>query len=162
MEKKYYTVAEVAARIGVSKQAVYQQLNKRFKRYSILVDGRRMLKADIFNELENQVELKNQSTFNQDSSELNKQNADNEELINTLRAQLAEQKETIERLQKDLDDARADIRHKDDQLEALSARLASITEKTQELLYNSQVLQAQAQKKGFFKRLFAPKENTSK
>lgn len=162
MEKKYYTIAEAAARMGKSKQAIYQQLNKRFKPYLIIVDGRRMLKADIFNELENQVELKNQSIFNQDSIGLNKQNADNDLLIETLQAQIKEQKETIERLQKELDEARADIRHKDEQIETQAARLASITEKQQELLYNSQVLQAQAQKKGFIARLFAGKDKTSK
>ena len=79
-----------------------------------------------------------------------------------LNERIAEQKETNERLQKELDEARADIKHKDELLEAQSARLLSITEKQQELLFNQQVLQAQTQKKGFFKRLFAPKDTTSK
>jgi chromosome segregation ATPase len=93
---------------------------------------------------------------------LNKQNPENDPLYIMMREKITEQKETIERLEKQLDEARATIAHKDEQIEIQAARLASITEKQQELLYNQQVLQAQTQKKGFFARLFAPKESTSK
>ena len=44
-EKKYYTVAEYAEMQGISKQAVYQALNKKLKGYSTKVDGKTMLIA---------------------------------------------------------------------------------------------------------------------
>ena len=44
-EKKYYTVAEYAEMQGISKQAVYQALNKKLKGYSTKVDGKTMLVA---------------------------------------------------------------------------------------------------------------------
>ena len=65
----------------------------------------------------------------------------------------------IERLQKELDEARAKINKKDEQLEEMTARVLTMAENQQELLRNTQLLQAQAQQnRGFFARLFAPKD----
>jgi predicted DNA-binding protein YlxM (UPF0122 family) len=48
---EYLTIAEFAERAGVSKQAVYQRLNKGLKEYSRVVDGVKMLDLRALEEL---------------------------------------------------------------------------------------------------------------
>ena len=48
---EYLTIAEFAERAGVSKQAVYQRLNKGLKEYSRVVDGMKMLDLRALEEL---------------------------------------------------------------------------------------------------------------
>lgn len=157
------TVKEYAARKGVSIQSVYKRLKTTLNPYIEKVEGVTMIDAAALEESEKQSTV--HSTIQQ-NTKLNKpiqplNNSTVEYELSALREKVAEQKETIERLQKELDEARADIRHKDEQIEAQSARLLTITENQQELLRNSQILQAQTHKKGFFARLFAGKEQNT-
>lgn len=46
MEKKYYTVAEFAKKLGISKQAVYQSLEKKLNKYVKEVDGKKYIARD--------------------------------------------------------------------------------------------------------------------
>lgn len=48
MEKKYYTVAEFAKKAGISKQAVYQSLDKKLNNYVKEVDGKKYISRDAF------------------------------------------------------------------------------------------------------------------
>ena len=48
MEKKYYTVAEFAKKLGISKQAVYQSLEKKLYKYVKEVDGKKYISRDAF------------------------------------------------------------------------------------------------------------------
>lgn len=48
MDKKYYTVAEFAKKAGISKQAVYQSLDKKLKKYVKEVDGKKYVSRDAF------------------------------------------------------------------------------------------------------------------
>lgn len=164
MEKELLTVKEFAARKGVSIQSVYKRLKTSLNRYVEKVEGITMIDAAALNEEEsnstNQPTTKRNAQPKQPIQPFNNSTVEYE--LSALREKVAEQKNTIELLQKELDVARADIRHKDEQLEAQAARLLTITENQQELLRNSQILQAQTQKKGFFARLFAPKDNASK
>lgn len=50
-KREYITIAEFAERAGVSKQAVYQRLNKGLKEYSRVVDGVKMLDLRALEEL---------------------------------------------------------------------------------------------------------------
>jgi uncharacterized coiled-coil protein SlyX len=164
MEQTLLTVAEFVAREGISKQAVYKRLNNRFNRFVVKVDGRLMIDAAAYDKAkQEQAETRSNSTVEQPFQPFQPvQPLNNSTVENELRRRIAEQEETIIALRKELEEARADVRRKDEQLEAQAARLLTITEKQQELLYNSQVLQVQAQqKRGFFARLFAPKQNKS-
>lgn len=48
MDKKYYTVAEFAKKAGISKQAVYQSLDKKLNKYVKEVDGKKYIARDAF------------------------------------------------------------------------------------------------------------------
>ena len=48
MDKKYYTVAEFAKKAGISKQAVYQSLEKKLNKYVKEVDGKKYIARDAF------------------------------------------------------------------------------------------------------------------
>lgn len=48
---EYLTIAEFAEQAGISKQAVYQRLNKRLKEYSRVIDGVKMLDSRALAEL---------------------------------------------------------------------------------------------------------------
>lgn len=48
MDNKYYTVAEFAKKVGISKQAVYQSLEKKLYKYVKEVDGKKYISRDAF------------------------------------------------------------------------------------------------------------------
>ena len=48
MDKKYYTVAEFAKKASISKQAVYQSLDKKLNKYVKEVDGKKYIARDAF------------------------------------------------------------------------------------------------------------------
>lgn len=155
-QKNYLTPAEFAKIKGVSIQSVYQRLKGGLKEFVKVENGKMLIDADA-------LEVPTTKGVAKDFSKVSRQEPltlSTLELENMAQKQTIEhQRETIERLQKDLNDARAKIDKKDEQIETMSARLANMIENEQELLRNSQVLVAQAQqKRGFFARLFAPKD----
>lgn len=54
-EVEYLTVADFARRAGVTKQAVYKQLNNRLSKYVIEENGRKLIKSTALNDLYNDV-----------------------------------------------------------------------------------------------------------
>ena len=50
-EQEYLTIAEFAKRVKVSKQAVYQQLDKKLKPYLIVIDGKKKLNIKAISEV---------------------------------------------------------------------------------------------------------------
>ena len=55
MEKeKYISVSQYAEIKGISKQAVYKQLNNKLKPFFIMVENRKCLKIEVLNEVEKQ------------------------------------------------------------------------------------------------------------
>lgn len=120
---KLITVSEYAAAKGISKQAVYKQLNAKLKEYLVEVDGKKYLKISVLSAAEadrlNEVEQPIEQPFNQPSTN---------SIQPILEAQLAEKDKTIESLLK--------------QIEKLQEQNGKLTD----LLQNSQVLLA-AEKK---------------
>lgn len=120
--REYLTVSEYAEIKGISKQAVYQQLNKQLKDFLILVNGKKCVNISIltadelkkFKEIEQEVE---QPVDKVEQVELNQFQA-------LWESQLAEKDKVIESLLK--------------QNEALQEQNTRLTE----LLHNSQVLLA--------------------
>ena len=116
--REYLTVSEYAEIKGISKQAVYQQLNKQLKEFLILVNGKKCVNISILtaDELE-KLKLLKQPVDKVKQVELNQLQA-------LLENQLAEKDKVIESLLK--------------QNEALQEQNTRLTE----LLHNSQVLLA--------------------
>lgn len=123
IKKEYISVSEYAKIKGVSKQAVYKQLNNKLKPFVEMVDGKKCLKIKVLEEVEqpkvNQVE----QPFNQVEQPLNNQ-------VESLFAKQIEEKDkTIQSLLR--------------QVENLQEQNGRLTE----LLHNSQYLLAAEQKK---------------
>lgn len=123
----YISVAEYAEKTGLSKQAVYKQLNKKLKPFVVVIDGKKKISAaaldlggfEAFNEVEQPVEPKVETV---------------EQPVETsgfLISQIAEKDRTIESLLR--------------QIEQLQEQNSKLTD----LLQNSQVLLA-AEKKHLF------------
>lgn len=186
MEVKYIDVKQFAAEVGQSFQSIYKHIkNGKLDNYLSKVNGKIYIDRDAL-ELFNP----NSQESENGSRETNFRKGERKgELFEDLQIQLANEREAnistthqlsilkienenlarqrehytqeIERLQKELDEVRANIKHKDELIENMTARLSKLIENEQELFRNSQVLQAQAQqKRGFFARLFAPKEKS--
>lgn len=152
-EKRYISVAEFARLKGVSQQAIYKKLNNTLNPYVVIVEGRKMLDATALELGGVEPTVKQQNQQNQSNQPLKGSTVENE-----LKRLVEEQRATIEKLQKELEEARAQISHKDEIIENMTTRLLSMAETQQELIRNSQILVAQAQeKRGFFARLFLPK-----
>lgn len=125
-EKEYISVSQYAKVKGISKQAVYKQLNGKLKEFVIVVDGKKCLSLSALTEEErqklNQVEQKvEQQLFNEIQLLLEEQIAEKDKLIQSLLGQ-------IESLQKQNDTLTENIQKQNDTLT--------------ELLRNSQVLLA--------------------
>jgi hypothetical protein len=143
--ESYITVSEYAALKGISKQAVYKQLNNKLQPFLIVVDGRKYIDRAALTEVENQKLNEVEQPFNQP---LNNQSQP------FLESQIAEKDKVIESLLR--------------QIDVLTQQNSNLTE----LLRNSQVLlaaekkilieqpqsQEQPKKKGIFSRLFGKKE----
>ena len=106
MDKKYYTVAEFAKKVGVSPQAVYKQVNKRLKNHCKLVEGRKVISENAF------------SVF---PSEMVEPNVDiNTQLVANLWNQIREKDRQIETLGNQLNEKDLQIARRDEQISELT------------------------------------------
>ena len=144
-EKEYISISDYAALKGISKQAVYKQLNNRLKDFLIVVESKKYIKITALNEVE--------------QSRLNEVEQPFEQPLNNplqpfLQSQIEEKDKLIESLFK--------------QIEVLQEKNNSLTDTIQEqnnrltdLLYNNQVLLA-AEKKMFLPNKTNQEEQTDK
>lgn len=151
--KEYYTIAEYATIKGISKQAVYQQLNKKLQSFLVVIDGKKYISAAAFGDDKPKVEQaveQEKVKFEQGV----------EQGLDFLQSQICEKDKQIESLLR--------------QIESLQQQNTTLTD----LLRNSQVLlaaekkiligQGESQeqeeitaekvKQGFFKRIFGRKK----
>lgn len=135
MEKdNYISVSQYAARKGISKQAVYKQLNNKLKPFLILVDGKRYIDCKA-------LEGDEQPTFNRVKQPIEQQF--NNQSQPFLESQIAEKDKVIERLLR--------------QIENLQDQNSKLTE----LLRNEQVLLA-AEKKMYLEQETATSKEEKK
>ena len=90
---EYITVAEFAEKAGVSKQAVYQRLNKKLKPYVKMVDGAKMLNTKALEEVYGQsveqgVEQELEQENQENSKETQENSKENQDIIKALLEQL--------------------------------------------------------------------------
>lgn len=115
-EQEYLTIAEFAKRVNVSKQAIYQQLDKKLKPYLIVIDGKKKLNINAISEV-----------YDKQSEEIDKEveQEENNQLIDILKRQLMEKDNQIDGLIKSLSLAQM-------QFTEVSHRLQELTDKSQE------------------------------
>ena len=146
MEKKaFYTVAEAAELLGVSRQAIYQALNKQLKPFSSKVDGKIAIDAAAFsNAVDKQLDKE------KDKRQLNIQVLVQE--VEKLKIQLDESGKREKMLADQLEYLKQQIKIKDETIEGL--RTALDQQQKLQLLTQQQPKQIG----GFFKRLFGHKD----
>ena len=146
MEKKaFYTVAEAAELLGVSRQAIYQALNKQLKPFSSKVDGKIVIAAAAFsNAVDKQLDKE------KDKQQLNIQVLVQE--VEKLKIQLDESGKREKMLADQLEYLKQQIKIKDETIEGL--RTALDQQQKLQLLTQQQPKQIG----GFFKRLFGHKD----
>lgn len=157
MEKKaFYTVAEVAALLGVSRQAVYQALNKQLKPFSSKVDGKIVIDIAAFSDV-----IDKQVDKEKDKQQLNIQALVQE--VDKLKIQLNEAAKREEMLNEYLDYLKHQIKEKDEQIRKSDETINETIKKLNVALDQQQKLQLLTQQQpkqigGFFKRLFGHKD----
>ncbi len=108
MNKELLSIKDFSELAGISKQAVYSQLDSRLKPFLVQADGKKMLKKEA---LEKFYSTKSQSNFNQveqgNSTVSDGQNQANlsAELIEMLKEEIKKKDQQIEKLQQRLDHA---------------------------------------------------------
>lgn len=146
MEKKaFYTVAEAAELLGVSRQAIYQALNKQLKPFSSKVDGKIVIAAAAFSDMSDK-----QLDKEKDKQQLNIQVLIQE--VEKLKIQLDESGKREKMLADQLEYLKQQIKIKDETIEGL--RTALDQQQKLQLLTQQQPKQIG----GFFKRLFGHKD----
>lgn len=146
MEKKaFYTVAEAAELLGVSRQAIYQALNKQLKPFSSKVDGKIVIAAAAFSDMSDK-----QLDKEKDKQQLNIQVLVQE--VEKLKIQLDESGKREKMLADQLEYLKQQIKIKDETIEGLRTAL----DQQQKL----QLLTQQPKRLGggFFRRLFGHKD----
>lgn len=89
MEKKYYTVAEFAKKLGISRQSAYRKIDRYLSQYCKLENGQKYISEAAFKDQKLVRELQEV-----------KQSADSiDTVINLLQEQLARKDEQIEKMQ---------------------------------------------------------------
>ena len=137
MDEQYLTILEFAKRVGVSKQAIYQQLNKKLKPYLIVVDGAKKLDIKALDEVYGQSSVKDNSK--EDEQELNKL------LIDSLNRQLKEKDRQISELHRLLATSQMQLTESQHRVQQLEDKQA----------LNQEVEQSKDQeRKSWWKRLF--------
>ena len=143
-KKAFYTVAEAAELLGVSRQAIYQALNKQLKPFSSKVDGKIAIDAAAFsNAVDKQLDKE------KDKQQLNIQVLVQE--VEKLKIQLDESGKREKMLADQLEYLKQQIKIKDETIEGLRTAL----DQQQKL----QLLTQQPKRLGggFFRRLFGHK-----
>lgn len=97
MENNYLSIKDFAIAVGISRQAVYKQLNNKLQPYLKVVDGKKMIEKSAFVLFEKQDDVK--------QVEQQRDNQLTEKLIDMLQKELDEKNQQIAELQRLLDQA---------------------------------------------------------
>lgn len=136
-KKEFISISEYAEIKGISKQAVYKQLNTKLKKYSIEVDGKKYLSIEALEENEfNSVE-QNESTFNQRF---------NSDFQLILEEQLAKKDEQIESLMRQIENLQEQNKTLSDLLR--NSQVLLVAEKKNFLIENGEI--KEKEKRGIF------------
>lgn len=123
-EQEYIGISEFAKRVNVSKQAVYQQLNKKLKAYLIVENGTKKLNTRAISEVYGKTE--NQENNKEIGQDLTKT------LIDSLTNQLAEKDKQLTEKDKQIDGLIKSLSLAQMQLTEVSHRLQELEDKSHE------------------------------
>lgn len=152
-KKDYITVSQYAEIKGISKQAVYKQLNNKLNNFVKLVDGKKCLDISVLTEVEQEKVNQVEQPFNQVEQQFNnpfqplfeKQIEEKDKTIQSLLRQVENLQEQNSRL--------TELLHNSQYLLAAEQRKALETEKQPPQDMEEQPQETRAEKKGFFARL---------
>lgn len=148
-KKPFYTVAEAAELLCVSRQAIYQALNKSLKPFSSKVDGRIVIESAAFSDVVDK-QLNKQNDKENDNRQSNIQALVQE--VDKLKIQLVEAERREKMLIDQLEYLKQQIKIKDEMVEGL--RIALDQQQKLQLLTQ----QPKRLGGGFFRRLFGHKD----
>lgn len=126
IQEEYISVSEFASRVGVSKQAVYQQLSKKLKPYLLVVDGVKKLSIRAISDVYGQSDSKGDSKENE--QELSKL------LIDSLNKQLEEKDRQIAELHRLIATAQMQLTESQHRLQELEEKDQTVNVKNDEVL----------------------------
>ena len=153
-KKEFLTVAEYAEIKGISKQAVYKQLNNQLKPFVEVVERKKCIKIEALNEVEKEQFNRVEQPFNQVEQQFNnlfqplfeKQIEEKDKTIQSLLRQIENLQEQNSRL--------TELLHNSQYLIAAEQRKAIEPIQQQDI---KQEIGEQKEKQGFLKRLFSKK-----
>ena len=122
-QNEYIGISEFAKRVNVSKQAVYQQLDKKLKPYLIVIDGKKRLNIKAISEV-----------YDKQSEEIDKEveQEENNQLIDILTNQLIEKDKQLTEKDKQIDGLIKSLSLAQMQLTEVSHRLQELEDKSHE------------------------------
>lgn len=122
-QNEYIGISEFAKRVNVSKQAIYQQLDKKLKPYLIVIDGKKRLNIKAISEV-----------YDKQSEEVDKavEQEENNQLIHILTNQLIEKDKQLTEKDKQIDSLIKSLSLSQMQLTEVSHRLQELEDKSHE------------------------------
>lgn len=106
MDDKLLTIKEFAEAAGISKQAVYKQLDNKLTTFVVIVDNKKMLKQKALKEVYDiEVSTKSKPVEQQVNNQVENIFNQNQQLIDMLREELAEKNKQITELNARLEEA---------------------------------------------------------
>lgn len=173
-KKEYLTISEFAERAAVSRQTVYNNLDKKLSKFTVEIDNKKLIEIKGLEVFSVKKDVKMDTVDKEIDNNFTSENNSFKEVIKVLTEQLREKDKQIERLQEELRRAAASADEKDKYIQEQGRRLAELLEQSNKLQENNQVLIGLAndykakleegsssnsnEKKGFFRRLFKDSE----
>lgn len=174
-KKEYLTISEFAERAAVSRQTVYNNLDKKLSKFTVEIDNKKLIEIKGLEVFGVKKDVKVDTGVDKEiDNNFTSENNSFKEVIKVLTEQLREKDKQIERLQEELRRAAASADEKDKYIQEQGRRLAELLEQSNKLQENNQVLIGLAndykakleegsssnsnEKKGFFRRLFKDSE----
>lgn len=172
-KKEYLTISEFAERAAVSRQTVYNNLDKKLSKFTVEIDNKKLIEIKGLEVFSVKKDVKMDTGDKEIDNNFTSENNSFKEVIKVLTEQLKEKDKQIERLQEELRHAAASADQKDKYIQEQGRRLTELLEQANKLQENNQVLiglasdykskleevssssmAAATEKKGFFSRLF--------
>lgn len=174
-KKEYLTISEFAERAAVSRQTVYNNLDKKLSKFTVEIDNKKLIEIKGLEVFGVKKDVKVDTGVDKEiDNNFTSENNSFKEVIKVLTEQLREKDKQIERLQEELRRAVVSADEKDKYIQGQGRRLAELLEQSNKLQENNQVLIGLAndykakleegsssnsnEKKGFFRRLFKDSE----
>lgn len=174
-KKEYLTISEFAERAAVSRQTVYNNLDKKLSKFTVEIDNKKLIEIKGLEVFGVKKDVKVDTGVDKEiDNNFTSENNSFKEVIKVLTEQLREKDKQIERLQEELRRSAVSADEKDKYIQEQGRRLAELLEQANKLQENNQVLIGLAndykakleegsssnsnEKKGFFRRLFKDSE----